>query len=272
MRKRVLILEGSKEPREASADGEAYRQFLMSPYGGCWASEEIECVPAEQFSESELKDKLNSLKGVEYFVFVYCAAQGDILGNESNARLRLREGEEICVADVSRIAKRQLTIIDCCWGISADWRATEAALMLESTVLSLDSETVRETYEQCVQFSDYRQYVLYLPAPGAVFEGSGEACGKCSQSFISAPVALMKYIEGPYTEEKFAYIEAGEAASLLAQEVRHPQVCSTPGLPWVMNPSRLSDDKLRRVLGRFRICRTERGCSEIDFRQFVISG
>ncbi len=253
MTKRILILDCSEEKEKVSGKAETYHRFFMSPYGGSWASEEIECESARHFSESKLKEKLNSLSGLEYFIFVYCGADGDVLGDTSNAQLRLMGEEKIRVADVSAAAARQLCVIDNSPADGDESYMDDGSLLKVSSPKILGDFYIRKRYEELVRKSLPGRKNLFVRS-----DGTG-----CSPSFVFIPLAVVKHMESPNSKVKLDFIEAEESLELVRTvepgarvlennsqpSVRHPYP-TTPKLPWVLNPTKVYHEELEKLTSK----------------------
>jgi hypothetical protein len=88
-----------------------YRDFLMSPFGGLWAPDEIRRMVRP--SVSRLRRFVRDVSGCDYALVIF-AGHGYYSGDEDATILILNEDDEIDSDELGSIAEKQTMILDCC--------------------------------------------------------------------------------------------------------------------------------------------------------------
>lgn len=154
MKKRILLIGNSTGLPGVKVDINNYKAFFMSDYGGAWNEDEIEVLmnPDIDFLHYEiLRLRISKL---EYLIVVY-SGHG---GWNRDTFLEINEKEQtISETRLSGIARKQITILDCCRA-----RFTfEKSAQLEFSTRSVSSELIRRKYESFIGQAIDQQVKLY---------------------------------------------------------------------------------------------------------------
>lgn len=169
-------------------DIEDFRCFLESPSGGAWKSTEI--VPKYNVSLSDLGKDLALIKLANYdYVIFYYSGHG---GWKRETRLYINAREEfILESDVSGLAKKQLSIFDCCRVTEPEGNEKIAVCdeALNTGIAMLNC--CRRKFDQLIEAATPQEVRLYACQPGqfAIATGQGSLY---SQSFLKRAELLSR--------------------------------------------------------------------------------
>lgn len=115
MKRKAILIGNTRDLNGVKVDVQRTKQFLESPVGGSWNSSEIETFINPQ--KRSLLHKLDGFRGQAYdYVFVLFSGHGGQI-RQTVFELNGDEGT-IPESTLHDIAKRQLTISDCCRVVS----------------------------------------------------------------------------------------------------------------------------------------------------------
>lgn len=231
----------------ATKDVELYTNFFLSLNGGAWDSSEI-LGPLVSPSSSELMSTLIALQAekLDYLVVIF-SGHGCLHKNMENTWLCLR-GETLdastCILDsqLLGIAKKQLTILDCCRA-----RDTEPELLVECA----KSASATPSWGQMMKIRlQYDALIKQVPEGGCVAyacartqEAMGEeSVGGDFSSLMSNP----SYLATQQYRRLHNSVSVGDAFEMvhgiLSQRNVFPELLVTDArmrdLPWLMIPER----------------------------------
>ncbi len=156
MRKAILLIGNTHGLPGVKVDLRAYRSYFKSDRGGQWYDEEItECL---DFSRSQLILKLSEMrtKSYDYVIVVYSGHGGSV--HESVLEINAK-GDMILESELTGIATRQLTILDCCRTVLS--LTTESLKGLGSMTFSAHNNTPRKIYEDQINKAAPQEVILY---------------------------------------------------------------------------------------------------------------
>lgn len=161
MKKKILLIGNNSGLPGVSTDMANYAKFFMSDIGGNWYDGEIETIMNPKKEDLLKRIDLIKAENLDY-IFVAFSGHG---GQELHTVIELNsKGESIYEYQLKNIAKRQITVLDCC-------RSYSTELMDKSLRTSLFSErtasyNVREKYEKRLLQAINQQITLYACAKG----------------------------------------------------------------------------------------------------------
>ncbi len=261
MKKKTLILNSTQASIGAPLDGKAYHQFFNLPCGGGWKDCDI-ISKDTGISKSDFQKLLSCLKkqDLDYFIFVYSGHGGMEIRNFQTL-ICLDSGEYVCEDDILGVAKRQLSIFDCCRGIEPEVPEAEVCMSLLKESAFVDVGAVTRAYESAVRKAPKAQYVLYSCHPDQYSFGSSEEGGVFTKTFIGVTLTLVENAENKLRELKSQFIDVELAFNLTYELVSRlefkgnkkqvPEAYlpkSYVGLPWAMIPSRVSRPTVRELV------------------------
>ena len=171
LNKKALIIgcSGSKDSSSylpgVKNDVKSIKNFLTSPYGGCWYIDEI--VISYNETIDEIKNKIKSLKNENLdYAFVVFSGHGDFDSNKNERRLWIDEENylyESEILDISK-SKKQLTIIDACAGMEEVQEFPTVAM--ESKGFTSAKKDYRKIFEEYLVKCPNQEIILYSSEKG----------------------------------------------------------------------------------------------------------
>jgi len=133
-------------------DVKSIKNFLTSPYGGCWDESEIVISYNETIDKIKKKIELLRNENLDY-AFVVFSGHGDFDSNKNERRLWIDEENYLYESDILNISKskKQLTIIDACAGM-------EEVQEFHTVVMEAMEFTLVEYYRKM-----FEEYLLKCP-------------------------------------------------------------------------------------------------------------
>ncbi len=222
MKKHIIIISSNDASVGTPTDVRNYTDFFTSAYGGYWDESEIENL--DNMTASELQGRLEEIKLINYdYLICIFTGHGGMDDSQPETILKLASGDKLAEHHLHKLARRQLTILDCCREYEG-----RGVLITESVkrgyVKSAASVTfrkyVREKYEESIMNALEAQYVLYACPLGDESYGNSEWGGHFSHALIEGSV-------GRCTEMEDRFLTINEAFSI-AEEIccnhpTHPQ-------------------------------------------------
>lgn len=166
MRKKILIISN---PGARGADNycegvhkdvENYKKFFMSPDGGNWYSDEIECM--EQPLKSMVQKKLLEMSNLDFSIIIF-TGHGYSKGENTYIELVPANSLEndMCVTELKQLNQKRLIIVDCCRKrLEPTSEMNEAYLEHIEKSFSIHRNT-RVIYEKLIRRLDIMNIVMY---------------------------------------------------------------------------------------------------------------
>lgn len=154
MKRRILLFGNTSGLPGVSVDIDHYVSFFTSDYGGAWNQDEI--IVRINPELTSLRSELLALSrsNLDYLIVVY-SGHG---GWERNTILEINEDEEtISEIEINNIARKQLTILDCCRS-SVE---LEKSALLEFSTRSMPRDVIRRKYEDKIKEAIAQNIRLY---------------------------------------------------------------------------------------------------------------
>jgi hypothetical protein len=159
MKKRALLIANTYGLNGTKKDVVNLKNFLQSNNGGAWEDYEI-LKPLHNPSKEYLLKFVNWLKSENCdYVIVLFSGHG---GQKRELLIEINEnGEKIKESDLKGIAKRQLTIFDCCRSVPEHYRE-DSILSKAQENFSFDvRQLIRQKYDERIIQAQLQQATLY---------------------------------------------------------------------------------------------------------------
>jgi hypothetical protein len=162
LKRRALLIGNSQGLQGVTIDVQKMSGFLQSRIGGAWYPHEIQTLLSP-----EKRDLMNTIAQLraqnnDYVIALFTGHGGHkrqtIL--EINAR-----GETIGESDLLNIAKKQLSVFDCCRVVQQE-QVLKSYTVDSATILRESLDSIRERYEARIQQAIDQQAILYSCAVG----------------------------------------------------------------------------------------------------------
>lgn len=157
MRRYAILLGNTNGLPGVQKDLIGLKAFLHSERGGCWNENEI--FLKENISLENLRTLLNNLKRNNYdYLIFYFSGHGGY--NKRNTIIKLNKNNEtVSESELKNVAKRQLTIFDCCRClIKPTENFSSEALLLEK---SFCKNIIRGLFDNRILQASPQQTTLY---------------------------------------------------------------------------------------------------------------
>lgn len=181
MKRQALLIGNSDGLSGVKSDIQKFDKFLKSDFGGKWNDEEI--IIKMNPSKSCLTNTIDSMKLSNYdFVFIVFSGHGEF---EKNTILTINEkGDTISELDLYKIAKRQISIFDCCRVISK----INDSLFANSKRAFFFGSNIRKRYETRIMQSIEQDIHLYACAKNESALDTDEDVLSYTQNLLEASV------------------------------------------------------------------------------------
>lgn len=235
MKKLALLIGNNRGQVGSDIDIKSYKRFLTSPYGGYWNEQEI--LDATHYNREYLLRLLCACreKRLDYFLLIF-SGHGGINRKNNETTIELATKEDIRESEIINIAKRQLTILDCCrsyYGISESFMTKIS--MYQPSYWESKRDRIRTFYDIKLQTSIQAQHILYACKKGEVAHGNSETGGIFSKNLLEQTMQLT-------TSTKVVTIgQAFEQTKLTCPTTQKPEAIlprcmSSQELIWALNP------------------------------------
>ena len=173
IRRGVLLIGSNDEAIGAKIDINNYLKFLRSLNGGAWEEDEI-IGPLYNPSYKELSSIIQRLKNCNLdYLIIFFSGHGQTI---RNLQICINDkGDYMEETDLKGIAKRQLTIFDCCRAITGHLREESVLTKSFSASESLNyeyREFFKQKYNERIMQSFPQQITLYSCKIGQMSNGS----------------------------------------------------------------------------------------------------
>lgn len=245
MRKKILIISN---PGARTADNycegvhkdvENYKKFFMSPGGGNWHLDEIECM--EQPLKPMVQKKLIEMENLDFSIIMFT---GHGYSKDENTYIELVPSSslynDMCVDELKQADQKRIIIVDCCRKkLEPTSEINEAYLEHVDKSFSMTRDT-REIYEELIRRLDVMNIVMYACDWN---ETSGDDSRKGGYYTSSLLRVCSEFIEECRRSSKSLYLSAPGAHEMSKPYVKrlksdqNPQIekpRSGPYLPLVI--------------------------------------
>ena len=198
-----------------------YYNFFTSPAGGNWYDEEIDILLNP--TQHELLERIADIEEADYdYLITVFSGHGEETSNGTVLSIN-GERETILLHNLTNLAERQLLIIDCC----RSHRRIPDNINIDSTTLSLSRDSIRQTYEELIQFAAPQEVILF-------------ACNNCETAvdtnewdIYSYSQCLLDAIQIALANPRLLFVSVGRAHAKAVALIRQEH------LPFVQNPKML---------------------------------
>ena len=238
MRKRILMIGNTDDLPGVPIDISDYYKFFTSPTGGSWHDEEIDILinPIQH----ELLETIAEIEEADYdYLVTMFSGHGEETTDGTVLSINGDE-ETILLHNLTGLAERQLLIIDCC----RSHRRIPEDIRIDSATLSLSHDSIRQAYEELIQFAASQEVILFSCNDTEVAVDTREGWIR------SYSQCLLDAIEIALTNPRLLFVSVGrahaKAVSLIRQEhlpfVQNPTMRQSPcsvhrRLPLAVNPN-----------------------------------
>lgn len=220
MTRRALIILNPGEGKNVCAgvlkDGENYRRFLTSPYGGLWYGSEIEIL--QKPTKIGVLLAVQKLKHYDYG-FVVFSGHGAHSRSQGATELELSPGEVLSSAHLLEGSPRQTVILDCCRVVATEMILEAAMFKAALAGLSLHSDQCRTQFDRAVERCPSGIVVAHACAIGETAGDDSQRGGYYSAALINATEDWAKNLRID-TERNYAVLSIAEAHSYALPSVR----------------------------------------------------
>jgi len=201
-----------------------YYNFFTSPVGGNWYDEEIDILLNP--TQHELLETITEIEETDYdYLITIFSGHGEETSNGTVLSINGQK-ETILLHNLTNLAERQLLIIDCC----RSHRRIPEDISIESATLSLSHDSIRQAYEELIQFAAPQEVILFACNDSEVSADTREGW-ICSYS-----QCLLDAIEIALTNPRLLFVSVGrahaKAVSLMKHEYllyeQHPTMLQSP--------------------------------------------
>lgn len=194
MKKKALIL-GNLDPKlGVEKDINYFNSFLKSLNGGAWNDSEIDILKSP--SKLDLQTRINFYKrlNLDYFVLLF-GGHGDTSQGITHIYPSHKEKYDLSEEYFKGIAKKQLSIFDCCRDVRKTISENIAKLSTESVAMDsmvsyLTRDEVRTIYHNCINSAVEQDLRLYACSIGEFAQDDDG--GLYTQNLISNAIQLSK--------------------------------------------------------------------------------
>lgn len=241
--KRVAFIISSDDPSVGTeVDVKSYIKFLMSPQGGYWCRNEIFILKGYPSSTilCGIKAIKNYYKQLDYCICIF-TGHGSMQRRGEDIIVYPCSNDPIHENDLLGIAKRQLSIFDCCRclpeRVDEHEKVAASNLILNSSNI-IDVAAIRKAYDERICSSLEFQYRLYACSEGEYANGWSSKGGAFSQALIKS--VEKGYDIDPYLSINTAFNRAREICTEMNQnqtpEARLHRCGIDKNVIWAINP------------------------------------
>ena len=185
-----------------------YYSFFTSPAGGSWYDDEIDILLDPP--QHELLETLADIEEADYdYVIVFFSGHGEETIDGTVLYIN-GKGEAVLLHNLTELSQRQLLIVHCC----RVHQRIPVDISIDSTVLSLSHNAIRQAYEEMIEFSAPQQVILLSCDDGEATWGTANG-GFYSRYLLDA-------IEIALSDSRMRFVSVGrahyKAVSLMRQE------------------------------------------------------
>lgn len=211
--------------------------FLRSPFGGCWADNEIVYLPFEITIE-KLRNFIEKVKQCSFdYIFVYFSGHGGSRDKHTVLEINSKK-EQIELRELLHLSKRQLTIVDCC-RYPCDMPSEEDFSFTKSIKEESSSITpfIRKAFDNRLLQAFPQSVVVYSCSDGEYSDDLGNG-----SRFTNALLDSMYAIDKQYKLVSEVFSEASISTSESSDYSQNPKM-SMPKIspqyqiPLSINPS-----------------------------------
>ncbi|MDL2228400.1 caspase family protein [Bacteroidales bacterium OttesenSCG-928-K03] len=181
MKRRAILIGNTNGLQGVSVDLQNYKNFLKSKKGGAWLDNEITII--ENKTEHILMANILNIRIKENpdFVFLVFSGHGGCVRNKTI--LELKENEFIDEGRLLNIAKRQITIVDCCRGVDSEQKGDSIEMFASGGTIG---DKIRQLYDDRIMKSDKQQVIIYSCSIGETSIDTGLSGGLYTKNLLEA--------------------------------------------------------------------------------------
>jgi len=224
MRKKILMIGNTAGLPGVPVDISDYYNFFTSPAGGHWYDEEIDILLNP--TQHDLLEAIAEIEEADYdYLIIVFSGHGEETSDGTVLSINGQE-ETILLHNLTELAERQLLIIDCC----RSHRRIPDDINIDSTTLSLSHDSIRQAYEELIQFAAPQEVILFACNDSEVSVDTREG------RIYSYSQCLLRAIQSALTNPRLRFVSVGrahyKAVSLMRQEClyfeQHPTMLQSP--------------------------------------------
>ena len=233
MRRALIIGAPDDSIPGVMKDMASYRNFLLSPLGGAWTSDEI--VTLTSPTKASVQTHVDALSDAEYSFTVF-AGHGRHLVPSNATIIQIQPNIEMDSSELRQGAEKHTLILDCC-RLSSLRKLTEDRMFAKADQrgLTLNATECRRYFDQQISESAKGLVVLFSCSVDETAGESEERGGYYSSSLILAAEEWKRGSKTDLSKEYaiFSVLKAHEAATLRVKglsgnrqnpTVEHPRV------------------------------------------------
>lgn len=246
MKRRILIVGNTRGETGVSTDIRSYKKFFHKNDGGAWEPHEIETMLNP--TRKQMLDKISNLKreNLDFFIFVFSGHGGfSRLHDTTVMELSMvgRQAQDLYESELTGIAPRQLSILDCCRSYYNEILEKPATIICNrATMLNegVDYARIhaRNVYNALVRQSCPCHIILYACSKGESANGYEGEGGVYSQALLDIDKYFSVY-DGCYPVEEAHSNAKKEVMDNLTEEqtpsAKLPRCLSSQRLPWAVH-------------------------------------
>ena len=191
MKRKAILIGNSNGLQGVPIDLKNYRSFLKSERGGAWLDSEILTIenPSLTFLNAHILNvKLNDRPD---FVFLVFSGHGEY--RKSGTVFGINRTETIEENKLWSIAKRQITIADCCRGVETEELRKSLEMFADGG--KIGSALIRKFYDDRIMKSDEQQARFYSCSVGETSIDTGRSGGGLYTKNLFKSIQEAHYID-----------------------------------------------------------------------------